>query len=123
MSNALAILPRTDVAIRAATMADVPFMDALQKAHSKQLGYFPTKQFEGYVEQGGVLIAVGATLVSPDSRSTEGDTSVAPTEQRLGYVISRDRYLKRDELGVIYQLCVARGNQRKLVGAALIKQF
>jgi hypothetical protein len=36
-------------------------------------------------------------------------------------VISRDRYLKRDELGVIYQLCVSPGKQRRLIGAALIK--
>jgi hypothetical protein len=40
----------------------------------------------------------------------------------LGYVISRDRYLKRDELGVIYQLCVTPGVQRKLVGAALVRE-
>ena len=39
----------------------------------------------------------------------------------LGYVISRDRYLKRDELGVIYQLCVAPGHQRGLIGASLVK--
>jgi hypothetical protein len=37
-------------------------------------------------------------------------------------VISRDRYLKRDELGVIYQLCVAPGHQRGLIGASLIKE-
>jgi hypothetical protein len=36
-------------------------------------------------------------------------------------VISRDRYLKRDELGVIYQLCVAPGHQRGLIGASLVK--
>ena len=40
----------------------------------------------------------------------------------LGYIISRDRYLKRDELGVIFQLCVAPGTQRKLVGAALVRE-
>ena len=42
--------------------------------------------------------------------------------QRLGYCASRDRYLKRDELGAIFQLCVAEGAQRKLVGAMLIKE-
>src|SRR5688500_8514987 len=93
-----ALQVRSDVAIRPATLADVPFMDGLQKAHSKQLGYFPTKQFEGYVAQGAVLVADG-----------------------LGYVIAKDRYLKRDELGVVYQLCVAPGTQRKQVGAALVK--
>jgi hypothetical protein len=40
----------------------------------------------------------------------------------VGYCISRDRYLKRDELGVIYQLCVAPGYQRGLIGAALIRE-
>jgi hypothetical protein len=87
------------------TMADVPFMDALQKRHGRALGYFPTKQFEGYIATGGVLIGRDAA-----------------TGTRLGYCISRDRYLKRDELGVIYQLCVEQGEQRKLVGAALVRE-
>src|SRR5688500_7338299 len=102
--------PRTPIAIRTATLADLPFLDSLQKRYNKALGYFPTKQFEGYIEMGGVLIA---------SLSTE--YSVPSTEERLGYVISRDRYLKRDELGVVYQLCVAPGVQRGLIGAALVK--
>ena len=97
------LVPRADVRVRVATMDDVPFMDGLQKQHSRQLGYFPTKQFEGYVEMGGILIA-----------EDEGGTP-------LGYVISRDRYLKRDELGVVYQLCVVPGVRRGLVGATLLK--
>src|SRR5918993_641564 len=101
-SSVVPFVPRCDVAIRPATIADVPFMDALQKKHSKQLGYFPTKQFEGYVAMGGVLVAECAGAA-------------------VGYCISKDRYLKRDELGVIFQLCVAPGEQRKLVGASLLK--
>ena len=46
-------------------MGDLPFLDALQKQHCKALGYFPTKQFEGYIDGGHVLVAVGATLASP----------------------------------------------------------
>src|SRR5688500_15568302 len=49
--------PQIQMAIRQGTLADVPFMDALQKKYGKALGYFPTKQFEGYIEAGGVLIA------------------------------------------------------------------
>jgi ribosomal protein S18 acetylase RimI-like enzyme len=111
------------ITTRVATMEDLPFLDQLQKRHSKALGFFPRAQMEGYVRNGWVLVAVGATLVSPDAAcaSEEGEASLAPTGRRLGYVISRDRYLKRDELGVIYQLCVAPGDQRKLVGASLIK--
>ncbi|MGN6625774.1 MAG: hypothetical protein ACTHLN_04070, partial [Tepidisphaeraceae bacterium] len=50
-------LPQIDIAIRPATLADIPFMDALQKLHSKQVGWMPTKQFEGKIAAGHVLIA------------------------------------------------------------------
>src|SRR5690349_15329540 len=93
------------IATRVATMRDLPFLDALQKQHSKQLGFFPRAQMEGYVASQWVLIAEDAA-----------------TKQPLGYCASRDRYLKRDELGVIYQLCVAAGHQRGLIGATLIKE-
>ena len=92
------------ISIRAATMDDLPFLDALQKQHNKALGFFPRAQMEGYVRNQWVLIAEDST-----------------TRQPLGYCASRDRYLKRDELGVVYQLCVSPGEQRKLVGAALIQ--
>ncbi|HEV2294954.1 MAG TPA: hypothetical protein VGR35_13960, partial [Tepidisphaeraceae bacterium] len=49
--------PRVPIAIRPATMSDLPFLDAMQKLHNKALGYFPTKQFEGYIEAGAVLVA------------------------------------------------------------------
>ncbi len=120
-------VPRAPVRVRLATMEDIPFMDALQKQHSKQLGYFPTKQFEGYVETGGVLIAEGGgsggggTWAEPDSDLCPHPTSPAPTSPQ-GYVISRDRYLKRDELGVIYQMCVAPEVRRGLVAATLLKE-
>ena len=52
--RAFEVEPRVPIAIRVATMEDLPFMDALQKKHSKALGYFPRKQFEGYVEQQAV---------------------------------------------------------------------
>jgi hypothetical protein len=55
--SAIAPIPRCDIAIRQGTLADVPFMDGLQKKYGKALGYFPTKQFEEYVESGGVLVA------------------------------------------------------------------
>jgi hypothetical protein len=46
----------------------------------------------------------------------------SPLAPLLGYIASRDRYLKRDELGVIYQLCVAPGSQRGLIGASLVRE-
>jgi hypothetical protein len=104
-ASLLPIAPRVGpIATRAATMADLPFLDALQKQHGKALGFFPRAQMEGYVQNGWVLVAEDAA-----------------TKRALGYCASRDRYLKRDELGVVYQLCVVPGEQRKLVGASLIK--
>ena len=47
--------------MRVATMEDLPFLDGLHKHHYKQLGYFPTKQFEGDIEMGAVLVAESAT--------------------------------------------------------------
>jgi len=88
-------------------MDDLTFIDKLQRIHTKMVGYFPTGQFKGYIEQGAVLIAY--------------DRSMGHQAQSLGYIISKDRYLKRDELGVIYQLNVVPGVQRKLVGASLVK--
>lgn len=102
--NTIVPIFRTPIAIRVAMMDDLPFLDELQKQHSKALGFFPRAQMEGYVRNGWVLIAEDQA-----------------TRQPVGYCASRDRYLKRDELGVIYQLCVAPGVQRKLVGASLIK--
>jgi N-acetylglutamate synthase-like GNAT family acetyltransferase len=97
--------PRVAISIRLATMEDIPALDALQKKHGKALGFFPRAQMEGYVRNEWVLIA-------------QDDA----TGQVLGYCASRDRYLKRDELGIIYQLCVNPGAQRKLVGAALVRE-
>jgi hypothetical protein len=97
--------PRVPISVRPATMQDLPFLDSLQKQHNKALGFFPRAQMEGYVSNGWVLIAEDAA-----------------TKQPLGYCASRDRYLKRDELGIIYQLCVSPGAQRKLVGAMLVRE-
>jgi N-acetylglutamate synthase-like GNAT family acetyltransferase len=101
--SAIIPIPKIELSIRPATMDDLAFLDSLQKQHNKQLGYFPTKQFEGYIAMGGVLVAEASG-------------------KAVGYCISRDRYLKRDELGVIYQLCVAPGAQRGLIGASLVKE-
>ncbi len=93
--------PRVDFTIRAGVPGDVPFIDALQKKHGKQVGWMPTKQLEGKVAAGHVLIAEAT--------------------DRIGYVIGNDRYFKRDDCGIIYQMNVVPGNQRKLVGATLLQ--
>ena len=103
-SAVAAPVPAFPVSTRVATTDDLPFLDGLQKQHHKALGFFPRAQMEGYVRNGWVLIAQDVATRNP-----------------VGYCASRDRYLKRDELGVIYQLCVVPGEQRKLVGASLLR--
>ena len=101
------MLPEPTIAIevRLATADDLPFLDRLQKQYNKELGYFPRGQYAGYLEQDAILIAHEA------GRPGAG----------VGFILYKDRYLKRDELGVVYQLCVDGGRQRGFVGAALLK--
>jgi hypothetical protein len=128
MSGLLVPTPRVPISIRVGTMEDIPFMDSLQKKNSKALGHFPTKQFEGYVAMGAVLVAVSghsSRVTCGETSGVEGpasDKGQVTSDTRLGYLISKDRYLKRDELGVIFQLCVGQGEQRKLVGATLVAE-
>ena len=49
--------PRCPITIRPATMGDLPFIDAMQKMHSKQVGLMPTKQLEGKIKAGHVIVA------------------------------------------------------------------
>jgi len=84
-------------------MSDLPFIDRLQKMHSKMVGWMPTKQLEGKIGAGNVIVAV-------DEAS-----------QTVGYCIGQDQYFKRDDVGIIYQMNVVPDRQRSLIGAMLVK--
>src|SRR5688572_21634434 len=101
-SEALAVVTRVKMSVRPATLADVPFIDALQKKHTKMVGWMPTRQIEGKISARHVIIA-----------EEEGNA--------IGYCMGQDQYFKRDDVGIIYQLNVAPGAQRKLVGAMLLR--
>jgi len=96
-------VPRVAIAIRPGIASDFEFIDALQKEHRNQVGFMMRPLVEEYLSRGEALIAEDATGAA------------------IGYVIARDRYFRRDDVGVIYQLNVAPTNQRKLIGAALVK--
>ena len=100
-------LPQVDVVIRPGEMSDIPFIDSLQKLHTKQVGWMPTATFEGKIRLGHVLIA---ELAQPGA-----------TAERVGYCIGNDQYFKRDDVGIIYQMNVSPGRQRGLIGASLLK--
>ena len=123
-------LPRIGISIRPGVLGDVPFMDSLQKLHTRQVGWMPTKQFEGKINARHVLIAetsaVGATPaspVSPDRADSPraGDAGVAPAKTPVGYLIGNDQYFKHDDVGIIYQMNVLPGRQRGMIGASLLR--
>jgi hypothetical protein len=101
--TAIIPIPRCSVSVRLATLADLAFIDGLQKQHTHMVGWMPTKTLEGKIKLKQVIVA-----------DDEGGNAV-------GYCIGNDKYFKHENVGVIYQLNVAPGKQRNLVGASLVK--
>jgi hypothetical protein len=120
-------LPQVNVTIRPAVLSDVPFMDSLQKLHSKAVGWMPTAQFEGNIKAGRVLIAEEVASCELLVVSGEGGLSSLATSNYqpatipVGYCLANDRYFKHDDVGIIYQMNVKPGRQRSFVGASLLK--
>ena len=120
-------LPQVNITIRPGVMSDVPFIDALQKMHTKQVGWMPTKQFEGKINAGHVLIAEEVDSQESIVDSSEGISSLSTINHRLstptplGYCIGNDQYFKRDDVGIIYQMNVVPGKQRGFIGATLLQ--
>jgi hypothetical protein len=134
--------PRVPISIRLGTMEDLAFIDALQKKQTKQVGFMPTKQFEGKVRLGHVLVAEerhegtqarrhevglegeGISAESALHPSSPGPHSVPMCLRAsvpVGYLIGNDQYFKRDDCGIIYQINIAESHRRSLVGAMLLK--
>src|SRR5262245_49766315 len=105
-------IPRSAVTIRPATMDDLKFIDELQSAHTKQVGWMPTKALVGKIRLGHVIVAIEGPHPDP-LPGGEGT--------RVGYCIGSDQYFKRDDVGIIYQMNVVPDRRRSLVGATLVK--
>lgn len=95
---------RHPVTVRVGVPGDLAFVDALQKKHSKAVGFARTAQLVGNLAKGHVLIAE--------------DISARP----IGYCIAVDKYMKREDTGIVYQMNVEPGRQRGLVGATLLRE-
>jgi len=143
-SAGLVPVPATPIVVRTATMADLPFIDGLQRRHTNQVGWMPTKQLQEKIAKGQVVVAeerhegIEERHEGIEARRHEGaadaGTSSAlfvpsclrasvpiPTPAPLGYLIGQDQYFKRDDVGIIYQVNVVPGRRRGLVGATLVK--
>src|SRR4051812_43185184 len=114
MNTPLVPIPRCPVSVRPAAMGDLPFVDSLQKTHSRQVGWMPTKSLEQKVAAGQVLIAeevgsgqwaVGREEKQEAPEGADRPSSPLPTADcrlpttPLGYLIASDRYFKRDDVG------------------------
>ncbi len=123
--------PRVALAIRRAVQSDLAFVDGLQKLHSRMVGWMPTRQLEANIQQGYVLLAEEThdeVMRCSDDEVTSHRCTPSPSPpltpappHPVGYCIYRDRYFKRDDCGIIYQLNVDPAKQRGLAGAALVQ--
>ena len=51
------VVPRVDVRVRLGTAGDLAFVDRLQKAQAREVGFLPRMALEGKVKLGQVLVA------------------------------------------------------------------
>src|SRR5262245_11520063 len=107
--SAIIPIPKIPIVVRAGTMDDLPFIDALQKKHPKQVGFMANKQFEGKIKAGHVLVAEEKIedrgLKVEESACAPSPSSIFhPPSSPLGYLIGNDQYFKRDDVGIIYQI-------------------
>src|SRR3954468_21845045 len=101
--NAIIPIPKIPITVRVGTLEDVPFLDSLQKIHTKQVGWMPTAQFEGKIKLGHVLVAESAEtkVLSAESNVSLLSTQNSAPSTPLGYLIGNDQYFKRDDVGII----------------------
>jgi hypothetical protein len=122
--------PRLPIAIRAATEKDLKFIDALQKKHSKEVAFASTKELLTYIKDGMALVAEEGIKASRDQGIEGTDPAAALMPgcldasmpcRPIAYLLYRDRYMKREDCGIVSQLVVESSRHRGLVGAALVQ--
>src|SRR5688572_10269668 len=102
--NSITPQPREPIGIRPAAPGDLAFIDSLQKKNTNAVGWMPTKQLEGKVAAGHVLIAEdrhegtearrreGQEVPSPSPSSPSVPPCLrASVPSPVGYCISRDQ--------------------------------
>src|SRR5688500_11695496 len=96
-------IPRAPVTVRLATPADLPFVDGLQKAHTRMVGFMQRSALEGKIAKGHVLVAEEVASCELRVASEHGGPSSLATDNSqlatspVGYCIGTDQYFKRDD--------------------------
>src|SRR4051812_30991119 len=105
MATPIIPIPRRPVTVRPAVAGDLAFIDHLQKHSTQAVGWMPTKQLEGKIAAGHVLVAEEVSgqwsVVSGEDTRATTDNGPRTTDTRLGYCIARDQYFKRDDVGIV----------------------
>ena len=96
--------------------ADFRFIDDLQKANVKNLGFMYRQALENYIKRGDVLIAETMPPLGADGKPIPGVRGTP-----LGYCMGRDKYFKREDVGIVYQFAVKEIKRRSLIGAMLVQ--
>ena len=127
------------VSVRPATQDDFANIDALQKAESDGLGFQFEQAIRRRIEQGNVLVAEAARgsdgamsdEATEGADASGGGCAAGPSSLRAsvasslpqfaGYCLGVDRYQKRSELDIIYQLGLVPAYRRSLVAATLLQ--
>ncbi|MEM6769646.1 MAG: hypothetical protein AAF597_03585 [Bacteroidota bacterium] len=123
-------IPGAEVSVRLATQDDFANIDALQKSESDGLGFQFEAAIRKRIEQGDVIVAEAtersgnrnqASVKPSDAEPDPRSPIPGPSPAFAGYCLGVDRYQKRSELGIIYQIGVAREYRRSLVAATLLQ--
>ncbi len=91
--SAIIPVPRIPITVRPATMDDLSFIDGLQKKHTKQVGWMPTKQLEGKINAGHVLVAETVrrgTPPHPNPSTSRSPRTMSEGEGAEGAPVSRE---------------------------------
>lgn len=90
------------LSIRAGTIADLAWVDQMQRVHAGKLGFLWARALE--------------------KRLTEGTTRIAVDQQgtQFGFVLWGEGYSGRDDVSICFQLAVAPAHHRRLIGASLV---
>src|SRR5690349_17467613 len=103
--------PKQPIEITPATPSDLDWIDALQKRHRNGVGWHPRGALEGKVALGQIIVARTVVsrewlVVSEGNASSSLTTNHKPLTTPVGYCMASDRYMKREDCGIIYQVNV-----------------
>jgi hypothetical protein len=107
--SAIVPIPKCPITIREASMDDLKFIDDLQKLHRNQVGFLRENALVAKIAAKQVIIAeevIGHSSLVIGQEQEPMTNDKGQVTRPVGYCIGQDRYFKRDDVGIIYQMNV-----------------